>query len=302
MSKHRPMIFHKIGLSGVAHDENPLAVKLSSVFNILVAAFILLVPIMWLVDQLPEFKLVDDWMLLASWLIWIVLIVEMVIMLIMVRNPWHYLKTNWLNIPIVILTFPLILSSIPYAIILRVVQFMVFARYLTEMHRGLQRLFRVSQLGAIVLAFVVIVILSGIVIHSIDPTVKSLEEGLWYSLATMATVGYGDVVPSTTEGRIFGALIIIMGTVFFSLLTAQLAAYMVGEDEMARDRELLQTLKENQKTLLSMQERDDAQIERLLLDISQRLDKLEQRLIDQTLTQSSLTINPSRSNSHEPSE
>lgn len=302
MSKHRPMIFHKIGLSGVAHDENPLAVKLSSVFNILVAAFILLVPIMWLVDQLPEFKLVDDWMLLASWLIWIVLIVEMVIMLIMVRNPWHYLKTNWLNIPIVILTFPLILSSIPYAIILRVVQFMVFARYLTEMHRGLQRLFRVSQLGAIVLAFVVIVILSGIVIHSIDPTVKSLEEGLWYSLATMATVGYGDVVPSTTEGRIFGALIIIMGTVFFSLLTAQLAAYMVGEDEMARDRELLQTLKENQKTLLSMQERDDAQIERLLLDISQRLDKLEQRLNDQTLTQSSLTINPSRSNSHEPSE
>lgn len=302
MRKQRPMIFHKIGLSGVAHDENPLAVKLSSVFNILVAAFILLVPIMWLVDQLPEFKLVDDWMLLASWLIWIVLIVEMVIMLIMVHNPWHYLKTNWLNIPIVILTFPLILSSIPYAIILRVVQFMVFARYLTEMHRGLQRLFRVSQLGAIVLAFVVIVILSGIVIHSIDPTVKSLEEGLWYSLATMATVGYGDVVPSTTEGRIFGALIIIMGTVFFSLLTAQLAAYMVGEDEMARDRELLQTLKENQKTLLSMQERDDAQIERLLLDISQRLDKLEQRLNDQTLTQSSLTINPSRSNSHEPSE
>jgi hypothetical protein len=51
-----------------------------------------------------------------------------------------------------------------------------------------------------------------------------------------------------------------------------------------------------------MQERDDAQIERLLLDISQRLDKLEQRLNDQTLTQSSLTINPSRSNSHEPSE
>lgn len=178
MSKNRPLIFHKIGLSGVAQDENPSAVKFSGVFNIVVAAFILLVPIMWLVDQLPEFKLVNDWMLLASWLIWIVLIVEMTIMLFMVRDKWHYLKTNWLNIPIVILTFPLILSSIPYAVILRVVQFTVFARYLTEMHRGLQRLFQVSQLGAIVLAFVVIVILSGIVIHSIDPSVKNLEEGL----------------------------------------------------------------------------------------------------------------------------
>ncbi len=278
MSKHHPMILHKIGLSGVAHDENPLAIKLSGIFNIVVAAFILLVPIMWLVDQLPEFKLIDDWMLLASWLIWIVLIIEMVIMLVMVHNPWHYLKTNWLNIPIVILTFPLILSSIPYAVILRVVQFMVFARYLSEMHRGLQRLFRVSQLGAIVLAFVVIVILSGIVIHSIDPSVKNLEEGLWWSLATMATVGYGDIVPSSTEGRIFGALIIIMGTVFFSLLTAQLAAYMVGEDEIERDRELLHTLKENQKTLLTMQERDDERLEKLLIALTERLDRLEQRL------------------------
>ena len=289
MSKNRPLIFHKIGLSGVAQDENPSAVKFSGVFNIVVAAFILLVPIMWLVDQLPEFKLVNDWMLLASWLIWIVLIVEMTIMLFMVRDKWHYLKTNWLNIPIVILTFPLILSSIPYAVILRVVQFMVFARYLTEMHRGLQRLFQVSQLGAIVLAFVVIVILSGIVIHSIDPSVKNLEEGLWWSLATMATVGYGDVVPSSTEGRIFGALIIVMGTVFFSLLTAQLAAYMVGEDEIERDRELLHTLKENQKTLLAMQERDDEHLEKLLIALSERLERLEQRLADtshQTTTQS----------------
>lgn len=280
MTKQRPMIFHKIGLSGVAQDENPTAIKFSSVFNILVATFIMLVPIMWLIDQLPEFKLVDDWMLLASWLIWIVLVVEMAIMLIMVDNPWHYLKTNWLNVPIVILTFPLILSNIPYAVILRVVQFMVFARYLTEMHRGLQRLFKVSQLGAIVLAFVVIVILSGIVIHSIDPSVKTVEEGLWWSLATMATVGYGDIVPSSTEGRIFGALIIIMGTVFFSLLTAQLAAYMVGEDEIERDRELLHTLKENQKTLLSMQERDDQRLEKLLLELTARLERLEQRLED----------------------
>ncbi len=304
MSKPRPMIFHKIGLSGIAQDENPLAIKLSGIFNIIVAAFILLVPIMWLVDQLPEFKIVDDWMLLASWLIWIVLIVEMAIMLIMVQNPWHYLKTNWLNMPIILLTFPLILSSIPYAIILRVVQFMVFARYLTEMHRGLQRLFKVSQLGAIVLAFVIIVILSGIVIHSIDPSVHNLEEGLWWSLATMATVGYGDIVPSSTEGRIFGALIIVMGTVFFSLLTAQLAAYMVGEDEIERDKELLQTLKENQKTLSALQiqneKRDNAQLEALIIELSQRLERIEQQLAQPTSINQPISL--TAEHLHEPSK
>lgn len=278
MSKSHVHIFHKIGLSGVAQDENPLAIKFSNVFNIVVAAFIMLIPVMWLVDQLPEFKLVNNWLLVSSWIIWSVLLVEMTIMLLMVHNRLHYLKTNWLNLLIIVLTFPLILDTIPYAIILRVVQFMVFARYLTELHKGLQRLFKVSQLGAIILAFVVIVVLSGIIIHSIDPSVKNVEEGLWWSLATMATVGYGDIVPSSTEGRIFGALIIVMGTVFFSLLTAQLAAYMVGEDEIERDRELLQTLKENQKTLLSMQERDDERLEKLLITLTQRIEQIEQHL------------------------
>jgi voltage-gated potassium channel len=113
------------------------------------------------------------------------------------------------------------LAGIPYAIILRLIQFMLVARYLSEIHQLLKCIFRIRQIAAIGLSFFIIVILGGIIMHSIDPNVKSVEDGLWWALVTMSTLGYGDVIPTTTEGRLFGAIIIVLGAVFFSLLTAQ---------------------------------------------------------------------------------
>lgn len=293
MTKPTPAIFHKIGLAGLAHDEHPTALKLGGIFNIIVALLIILVPILWFFNQDRSTRLIDDWVTVGSWLIWSVLLIESTLMIIFVRDPWRYIKSNWLNIPIIILTFPMIMSLVPYAIILRIVQFMLFARYLSEMHRILQRLFRVSQLGTIMLAFFIIVLLSGIIIHTIDPAIPNIEDGLWWALATMATVGYGDVVPKSTEGRAFGALIIILGTVFFSLLTAQLAAYLVGEDELARDRELLTTLKENQKTLLAIQQKDDARLEQLLVDLTERMSQLEVLIAHANIEHHSVSQDPS---------
>lgn len=276
--KPKPSIFHKIGLAGLANDEHPIAIKLGQVFNVAVAGFILLIPILWFLHENQSAHVVKDWVDFASWLIWLVLTFEITLMMIFVRDRWRYLKSNWLNIPIVILTFPLILSIIPYAIVLRIVQFMLFARYLSEMQRVLQRLFKVSQLGAIMLGFFSIVLLGGILIHSIDPSIASVEDGWWWALSTMATVGYGDVVPKSTEGRAFGALIIILGAVFFSLLTAQLAAYLVGEEELMRERDILNVVRENQKTLLAIQAKDDAHIEQTLLQLQTRIATLENLL------------------------
>ncbi|TFV62465.1 UNVERIFIED_ORG: potassium channel protein [Bacillus sp. AZ43] len=46
----------------------------------------------------------------------------------------------------------------------------------------------------------------------------------WYFLVTSATVGYGDVFPASTGGRIVGAYVIVGGIVTLTLLFTQLAA------------------------------------------------------------------------------
>ncbi len=56
-----------------------------------------------------------------------------------------------------------------------------------------------------------------------DATILTAEDALWYLMATMSTVGYGDLAPVTQVGRAFGTVIIIVGVGVFGTLTGFLA-------------------------------------------------------------------------------
>ena len=55
----------------------------------------------------------------------------------------------------------------------------------------------------------------------------SIPESLWWAVATLTTVGYGDVYPVTPLGRITGGFIAILGIGFFALPTAILGSGFV---------------------------------------------------------------------------
>ncbi|NJB68105.1 voltage-gated potassium channel [Desulfobaculum xiamenense] len=50
---------------------------------------------------------------------------------------------------------------------------------------------------------------------------------VWWAVVTLTTVGYGDLVPATTEGRILGLLVMISGIGMVSTLTGNLASLIV---------------------------------------------------------------------------
>ena len=62
----------------------------------------------------------------------------------------------------------------------------------------------------------------------------SLGEGLWWALQTITTVGYGDVVPSSGTSRVIGAVVMISGIAFLTVITAAVTATLI---EAARRRE-----------------------------------------------------------------
>lgn len=59
--------------------------------------------------------------------------------------------------------------------------------------------------------------------RGVNPNVKVYYDALWWGFVTLTTIGYGDIFPFTTQGRIIGMILSLMGMGFFSLVTAELA-------------------------------------------------------------------------------
>jgi voltage-gated potassium channel len=64
-----------------------------------------------------------------------------------------------------------------------------------------------------------------------DSTIHSFGDALWWSGATVATVGYGDVYPVTWIGRWVAFCLMLVGISLIGVVTASIAAWFVGRSE-----------------------------------------------------------------------
>jgi voltage-gated potassium channel len=117
-----------------------------------------------------------------------------------------------------------------------------------------------------------IVVAGGVAIRILDPhEYSSIWLGMWWSLQTVTTVGYGDVTPESVPGRFVGALVMLQGIAFLAIVTAAITSTFVARAQAQRDADA--------------HESEDLAEDRLdarLVDLSQRIDRVEQLLIKLT--------------------
>ncbi|MCM3004392.1 potassium channel family protein [Priestia koreensis] len=99
------------------------------------------------------------------------------------------------------------------------------------------RFFRHSILYRLAVIALFFIFTAGAIIHWLEPNqFKTIFDGIWWSVVTIATVGYGDFAPETIAGRVIGIILILLGcgfisTYFFtlsSIVVAKENAYMEG--------------------------------------------------------------------------
>jgi voltage-gated potassium channel len=56
-----------------------------------------------------------------------------------------------------------------------------------------------------------------------------IGDSLWWALQTVTTVGYGDVVPAHTSGRLIGAVLMLNGIALLSVITAGVTAMLIEQ-------------------------------------------------------------------------
>ena len=82
------------------------------------------------------------------------------------------------------------------------------------------------------------VVIFGVVERLIDPkTFHSVWLGMWWAIETVTTVGYGDVVPSQTAGKVIAGFLMLGGLSLLSVVTAAITSGFVSRAEARRGRQ-----------------------------------------------------------------
>lgn len=109
------------------------------------------------------------------------------------------------------------------------------------MKRRLTRLiqkYRDSRYARPALLFLLFFIASGVLALILEvrenDQFQSLLDGIWWSIITFSTTGYGDKVPITVGGRILAIVTIFIGVGAMSLLSGALASLFVERNTRAR--------------------------------------------------------------------
>jgi voltage-gated potassium channel len=113
---------------------------------------------------------------------------------------------------------------------------------LIRMLWGMQHVVTRGGLGSMLLSAFGVLLLCGAGYWWLEPTTPTLGEGLWLAFVTAATVGYGDVVPTTIASKIFSFFVVLLGFGVLTVVTAAIATKWVETEERIIEREIMRDM------------------------------------------------------------
>lgn len=222
----------------------------------LLVAAVLTIPVT-IVQLLPPS---DPWRTIAdvlNWGIWLAFLAEVVAMLAVVPARWRWARDHPLEIAIVVLTPPF-LSSVVQSV--RVLRLLRLARLL-RLGPLVRTLFSVEGLKYAALLALLTLLGGGAAFASVENV--SLGNGLYWAIATMTTSGSGNIVAHTTEGKILGVILVLVGVGFPPLLIGVAAQQFIAPKD-ARE--------------LAKVEMEEADLVAEVREIAARLEKIQGHL------------------------
>jgi len=197
---------------------------LGRAFDVVLLFLIVLSIIFVMLESIKSFDdKYHEFLYIGEWIITVFFSLEYIARIITVKKPTKYIFSFY-GIIDLLSTIPLYLSFIPgfnYLLtvrslrLLRVFRILKVTRYVGASNK-LKRALLHSRPKILIFLFAVVIIsiIAGTVMYIVEGEehgFTSIPHGIYWSIVTLTTVGYGDISPGTPLGQFIASLIMIMG-------------------------------------------------------------------------------------------
>lgn len=163
-------------------------------------------------------------------LICLVFLLDFVIRFKKAENKLKFMKWGWIDL---IASIPT-LDFMRAGRLLRVIRLIRLIRAFRSTKHIIQHVFKNKTQGTLTTVAIIAVLMLLFSTISIlqfekapNSNIKTAEDAIWWSYATITTVGYGDKYPVTTEGRIIAMILMTVGVGLFGTFTAYVSSWFV---------------------------------------------------------------------------
>ncbi len=180
----------------------------------------------------------DQWLDKVDLAIALIFLCEFVVKLVLAKSKSAFLRSNWWYL---LASIPISTPTTEALRLLRLLRLIRLFRLMTgmqAMESYAKRFIKQTHILYVITIWAIIVFCGTLAFygfeHALNVHVQNLFDSLWYVMATITTVGYGDIYPITTGGRIVGMILMLVGIGTSGVLTALVASFFVKQSQAGK--------------------------------------------------------------------
>ncbi|HFI2691846.1 TPA: potassium channel family protein [Streptococcus suis] len=200
---------------------------------------------------------------ILDWLLWFTFVVDYILNLYFSEDRVEFIQGHVLEL-IAIIPFDSVFSFLRLGRLARLFRLVKVARIFALSNRfwdTLNKLMHTNSLSKVLLLNVSAVLTASVLLSAIEG--KSFFDAVWWSIVTMTTVGYGDIVPQDTISKVIAILLMLVGISTFGMVTSTITRFF-SETERETKLDALIAKVDEQTELLRQLEKKIESLENLI--------------------------------------